>query len=71
VDFSVKKNIKVTERVGAEFGAVFSNVFNHNQLFDPFVGAQGAFLGDAADWGALEGEANTPRKIEVDLRLRF
>jgi len=71
VDFSLKKNIKIAESFAAEFGAVFTNVFNHNQLYDPFVGAQGEFLSDQADWGALEGEVNNPRKIELDLRFRF
>jgi len=66
VDFSIKKNLMVTERLSAEFGAVFTNIFNHNQLFDPFNA-----LGDQGDFGALEGEVNNPRKIEVDLRVRF
>ena len=66
VDFSVKKNIKVTERFSAEVGAIFSNIFNHNQLFDPYNA-----LGDTADFGALEGEVNNPRKIEIGARIRF
>jgi len=71
IDLSVKKNIMATERFSAELAGVFTNVFNHNQLYDPFVGAQGEFLSDQADWGALEGEVNNPRKIELDLRFRF
>ena len=66
VDFSVKKNVMLTERVNMDFGAVFTNVFNHNQLFDPYL-----ILGDTPDWGALSGEVNTPRKIELGLRVRF
>jgi len=66
VDFSIKKNVMVTERVSAEFGAIFTNIFNHNQLYDP-VNA----LGDTGDWGALEGQVNNPRKIELGLRVRF
>jgi len=66
VDFSLKKNLLVTERFSAEFGAVFTNVFNHNQLFDPTNA-----LGDQGDFGALEGEVNNPRKIEVAVRIRF
>jgi hypothetical protein len=54
VDFSIKKNVMVTERVSAEFGAIFTNVFNHNQLYDPTYSA----LGDTGDWGALEGQVN-------------
>jgi hypothetical protein len=66
VDFSIKKNLMITERFSAEFGAVFTNIFNHNQLFDPYNA-----LGDQGDFGALEGEVNNPRKIELALRVRF
>jgi hypothetical protein len=66
VDFSVKKNVLITERFSAEFGAVFTNIFNHTQLFDPLL-----ILGDTADWGALAGQVNTPRKIELGVRFRF
>ncbi len=72
VDLSIKKNIKISERFGAEFGAMFPNVFNHNQLADPGVN----YLTDPADFGSLESsgaqlEINSPRKIELDFRLKF
>jgi hypothetical protein len=35
VDFSARKNIKVTERVALEFQGNFINIFNHNQWLDP------------------------------------
>ena len=71
VDFSVKKNVMITERFSAEFGAIFTNVFNHNQLSDPVVQ-----LGDTGDWGALingsgVAQISNPRKIELGLRVRF
>ena len=66
VDFSVKKNVMITERFNAEFGAIFTNIFNHNQLYDPVLA-----LGDTGDWGALNGEVNNPRKIELGVRVRF
>jgi hypothetical protein len=50
VDFAVKKNVMVTERVALEFSATFSSLFNHNQLSDPYL-----ILGDSADWGGLGG----------------
>jgi len=50
VDFSVKKNIRVTERVSVEFSTIFSNPFNHNQLSDPYL-----ILGHSHDWGGLGG----------------
>ena len=66
VDLSVNKNIKITEQVSTEFSAVFTNVFNHNQLVDPYL-----TLGDKPDWGALAGQVNTPRMMEFGLRVRF
>jgi hypothetical protein len=66
VDFSIKKNVMITERVNMDFGAVFTNIFNHNQLFDPYNA-----LGDTGDWGQLEGQVNNPRHIELGLRIRF
>ncbi len=66
VDFSIKKNVMFTERISAEFGAVFTNIFNHNQLTDPYNA-----LTDTADFGALENQANNPRHIEIGLRVRF
>jgi len=67
VDLSVKKNLLITERFSAEFAAVFTNIFNHDQLFDP----GNNFITDPGDFGALEGEVNNPRKIEISVRVRF
>jgi hypothetical protein len=72
IDFSVKKNLMITERFAAEFGAVFTNVFNHNQLADPGQ----TWLTDPADFGSLETgggafQVNNPRKIEIAVRLKF
>ncbi len=70
VDLSVKKDIMVTERFHVEFSSIFTNVFNHNQMFDP--GNPGLVLGEPDNWGALvNGQVNTPRKIELGLRVRF
>jgi Carboxypeptidase regulatory-like domain len=70
VDFNIKKNVAFTERVSLEVGATFTNIFNHNQLFDPLNG-----LGDTGDFGALSnggvGQVNNPRRIEISGRLRF
>ena len=56
----------ITERVNVEFGAIFTNIFNHIQLGDP-----SCQLGDTGDWGALNGEVNNPRHIELGVRVRF
>ena len=69
VDFSIKKNVMFTERISAEFGAVFTNIFNHNVLTDPYNA-----LTDTGDFGALgfnQGQANTPRHVELGVRVRF
>jgi len=76
VDFSVKKNIKIAERVSVEFQTVFTNLFNHNQMSDPYL-----ILGDTGDWGAVGGfssaynglsaQISTPRAIQFGLRLSF
>ena len=66
VDFSVKKNVMITERFSAEFGAIFTNMFNHNQLFDP-VPATGRYGG----LGRPERGGQNPRKIELGVRVRF
>jgi hypothetical protein len=69
VDLSVKKDIMVTERYHFEFSSIFTNVFNHNQFYDP--GNPGLVLGEQANWGLVNGQVNTPRKIELGLRFRF
>ncbi len=70
VDLSVKKDVMLTERFHVEVSSVFTNVFNHNQMYDP--GNPGLVLGEPDNWGALlNGQVNTPRKIELGLRVRF
>jgi hypothetical protein len=71
VDFSIKKNIMLTERVSIDVGAVFTNIFNHVQLTDPYNA-----LTDTSDFGGLGYNSvgtvtNTPRKIEIGGRIRF
>ena len=67
VDFSIKKNIMLTERVNMEFGAIFTNIFNHKQLNDPYNA-----LSDTSDFGALGfnvGQVNNPRQMELGAAL--
>ena len=66
VDISLIKNIRVTERVSSEFTFNVYNVFNHPQFGDSFNQ-----LGDQADFGALEAQANNPRAMQFGLRIRF
>ena len=37
MDFSIKKNIRVTEGVSLELQGVFANVFNHKQWIDNYL----------------------------------
>jgi hypothetical protein len=66
VDFQVKKNIHINERFSAEVQSIFSNVFNHDQLGDPLLSAASPNA-----WGVLSTQFNTPRSIEIGVRLRF
>jgi len=76
VDMGVRKDIMITERVHLQFDANFTNIFNHPLLGDPYN-----VLGDTADWGALGSitgelitgavQANTPRTVQLGLRISF
>ncbi len=66
VDFQVKKNIHITERFSAEVQSIFTNVFNHDQLGDPVLN-----LGNPKAWGVENTQVNSPRSIELGIRLRF
>ena len=75
LDMSIKKQIRITERIGSEFQVVFTNVLNHAQLLDPV----GIALGSPGTFGNLPGEGNgtnntgpyTPRSMEFGFRVRF
>ncbi len=70
MDFSIKKNIRVAERFSVELQGVFTNVLNHNQWEDPDF-STGLFSGTGG-FGVIPGEnSQTPRNIEVGLRVRF
>jgi hypothetical protein len=72
VDMSVKKNIRVAERVSLEVQGVFANIFNHNQWLDP----QGMAMYSPGSFGNSPGSAQPPfvggdRQIELGARVRF
>ncbi len=74
MDFSVRKNIMVTEGISMELQGVFANVFNHNQWLDPSAtGTTGLF--SPSLFGALPGSSQEQlggdRQIEVGFRVRF
>ncbi len=53
MDFSIKKNFRVTESVSLEFQGVFANVLNHNQWPDPDANAEAALFEGRSGFGAL------------------
>jgi Carboxypeptidase regulatory-like domain len=75
LDMSIKKQIRITERIGTELQIVFTNVLNHAQLLDP----TGIALGSPGSFGNSPGEGNgsnnagvyTPRAMEFGVRVRF
>jgi len=69
VDLSVRKQFKITERIGTEAQIIFTNVLNHDQFGDP----QGGNLdtSNPASFGRLPGEISTPRQMEFGLRITF
>ena len=77
VDFSIKKNIKVAESISLELQGVFANIFNHDQWYDTTSAlannGSGVTMGlfNPGGFGALPGQTNDPRNIEVGIRVRF
>ncbi len=68
VDFSVFKNVPVTERLKAQFRAEFFNVLNHPNFAAPNFLNDGNM--DASD-GVLASTSTNPRLIQLGLKLIF
>jgi hypothetical protein len=66
VDMSVQKNFKVWESTSITVGMIFTNVFNHNVLYDG-----GMDLYNPGGWGVEGTQLNTPRNIEFGMRASF
>jgi hypothetical protein len=64
-DLTVFKNTKVTERVGIQFRTEVFNLFNRVQF-----GYPGTALGNP-QFGIISGQANSPRLVQLALRLIF
>jgi hypothetical protein len=65
-DLSMAKRTLVTERVAFLFSADFLNAFNHVVFNDPTLNMQ-----DPASFGVISSQANSPRAIQLGLRLEF
>ncbi|MBO0723124.1 MAG: TonB-dependent receptor, partial [Blastocatellia bacterium] len=66
VDFSVFKNFHVTERIRTEFRAEIFNLTN-----TPSFNIPGTTNFQAANFGRLESQRNTPREIQLALKFYF
>jgi len=66
VDMRVTKNVKIIERVSAEFQFVMTNLFNHPQFFDPTLD-----ITNPAGWGVISSQGNNPRAMQFGIRLSF
>jgi hypothetical protein len=66
IDLTIEKDTKITERVNAQFFAYMLNAFNNMEYNDPGINIQ-----DPYDFGTLTSQFNTPRVIELGLRISF
>jgi hypothetical protein len=66
LDFTLAKQTHIKEKWNATFYAQFLNAFNHMEWGDP-----GLNMEDPGDFGTLTGQYNTPRVIELGLRIAF
>jgi hypothetical protein len=84
VDFSLRRQFNLTERVNLQFRAEFFNLFNHpnfadpiNDLRSPFFGQSTSMLGRGLGSGGTSGGFNPlyqiggPRSIQFALKLQF
>ena len=53
-------------RVGATFTAQFTNLLNHFQPSNP-----GPSITSLTTFGRITGQSNTPRNLEMGLRIHF
>jgi hypothetical protein len=64
IDFSVLKNIVITERVTLQFRAEFFNLFNHPLFAEPDTNV------DSTAFGRIS-RAGAPREIQFGLKFLF
>jgi hypothetical protein len=72
MNMRVTKNVKIMERVSAEFQFTVSNLFNHPIFYDPgcpsFCGLDPT---NSGSWGVLDSQGNNPRQMQFGIRLNF
>jgi hypothetical protein len=65
LDFSLFKNFRITERFQLQFRAESFNLTN-----TPVFGAPGTTV-NGSNFGVITGQSNTPRNIQLGLKLLF
>jgi len=74
LDLSIRKNVRLAERLSLEFQGVFTNVLNHNQWLDP-GGSNLGLYDSASGFGSLPGSAQETnggnRSVQLGARVRF
>jgi hypothetical protein len=65
VDFSIIKGIRITERVNLTYRCEFFNSTNRAIFNPPDLGAT------SSTFGKILSQANSPRRIQMALRLVF
>lgn len=72
LDFTLAKTTSINERVGFTIYGQFLNALNHMEFQDPGqYGSGGLSLQNPAGFGVLSTQFNSPRAIELGLRLFF
>jgi hypothetical protein len=66
LDMTVAKEFRATERVGATLIFQFTNILNHFQPSTPTVN-----IDSPGSFGVVTGAANTARRMQFGLRIRF
>ena len=66
LDVSIRKNVKVFERVNLEFSGIMTNVLNHLD----FSGGN-LNLSNPSNFGEVTSQGNTPRQIQMGIRASY
>jgi hypothetical protein len=66
VDMSAQKTFKVWKSATIQLSFIFTNVFNHDVLYDTSLN-----LASVSTWGVQNAQGNTPRKIEYGIRTSW
>src|SRR3982751_857514 len=66
LDMAVMKDIRIKESIGATLSFQFVNILNHFQPANP-----GLNIDSPAAFGVITSQANSPRQIELGLRIFF